>query len=250
VAEEQQDHAQRTRRCGAVIAELFARLDWPALGAAYCEGVAHDFFDEERRERLLEVGLQLADDLAGALPADGPRRSLYLGAAVAELVPILVERLVLEREVLWFTLPGPERDELERALRAVGSSFELDLPLPDPRALVEVPPRPCDHLWMVSVLTDPDAFPALHDELYERVGTPQATGLGDLAEERTRASALIDALLANAAPPCVLSTTDEELILLRPRTRQRGLIISESQVRHSSALMEDAIGLHRLVSLA
>jgi hypothetical protein len=204
-------------RLAAALGELEAELDWPALGACYCEGDASDFFDAARRAHLLDVGLALADDVAARLPARGPGRSLYVGAAVAELAPLLVERLVLGREVRWHLLPGPELDELARALSRVAERLGLVLPLPDPRPLESVAPVPCDHLWLVSVLTDPDAFPALHDELYERTGTPAATGRGDLAAERARGNALIDALLAHAAPGALLTTTEEELALVLPR---------------------------------
>src|SRR5688500_13153035 len=97
-----------TQRFGAVFAVLQAELDWRALGSAYCEGDASGFFDQELRARMLDTGLLWADDLASRLDAKGPRRSLYVGAAVAELAPILAEHLVLGREVRWFNLPGPE----------------------------------------------------------------------------------------------------------------------------------------------
>lgn len=206
-----------TERLAAAWAELEAELDWQRLGACYCEGDARDFFDDARRAQVLDTGLQLADDVAARLPPGGPGRSLYVGAAVAELAPLLVERLVLGRELRWHLLPGPELDELARALTRVGERLGLELPLPDPRPLASVAPVPCDHLWLVSVLTDPDAFPALHDELYDRAGTPAATGRGDLAAERPRAESLIEALLANAAPGALLTTTQEELTLLHPR---------------------------------
>jgi hypothetical protein len=201
-------------RLAAALGELENELDWVALGACYCEGDASDFFDDARRARLFDVGLALADDVAARLPARGPGRSLYVGAAVAELAPLLVERLVLGREVRWHLLPGPELDELARALARVAERQGLDLPLPDPRPLESVAPVPCDHLWLVSVLTDPDAFPALHDELYERTGTPQATGRGDLAAERARAARLIDALLAHAAQGALLTISEDELPLV------------------------------------
>jgi hypothetical protein len=203
-------------RFAAAWAELEAELDWAALGACYCEGDARGFFNDARRARLVDIGLALADDVAARLPARGPGRSLYVGAAVAELAPLLVERLVLGRELRWHLLPGPELDELARALARVAERQGADLPLPDPRPLESVEPVPCDHLWLVSVLTDPDAFPALHDELYERTGTPQATGRGDLATERSRSETLVAALLAHAAPGALLSTTTDELPVLRP----------------------------------
>ncbi|HVS18658.1 MAG TPA: hypothetical protein VMT18_08675 [Planctomycetota bacterium] len=206
-------------RLAAAWAELEAELDWERLGASYCEGDARTYFDAERRAHVLDTGLALADDVAARLPArpgtNGPARSLYVGAAVAELAPMLVERLVLAREVRWHLLPGPEFDELARALARVGERLGLHLPLPDPRPLETVAPTPCDHLWLVSVLTDPDAFPALHDALYERAGTPEATGRGDPTAEGARAAALVVALLAHAAPGALLTTTTDELPLLR-----------------------------------
>lgn len=202
-------------RLAAALGELEAELDWAALGACYCEGDARDYFDDARRARLFDVGLVLADDVAARLPARGPGRSLYVGAAAAELAPLLVERLVLGRELRWHLLPGPELDELARGLTRVSARLGLELPLPDQRPLESVAPLPCDHLWLVSVLTDPDAFPALHDELYERTGTPQATGRGDLAAERRRAQSLVAALFAHAAPEALITTTTDELPLLR-----------------------------------
>src|SRR5688500_16210314 len=100
------------RRFGAVFAALQAELDWRALGGAYCEGDASGFFDEQLRGRMLDTGLLWADDLASRLDPEGPRRSLYVGAAVAELAPILAEHLVLGREVRWLNLAGPETSEL------------------------------------------------------------------------------------------------------------------------------------------
>ena len=208
-------------RLAAAWAELEAELDWQRLGASYCEGDARTFFDAERRAHVLDTGLALADDVAARLSerseATAPARSLYVGAAVAELAPMLVERLVLAREVRWHLLPGPELDELARALARVGERLALDLPRPDPRPLADVAPVPCDHLWLVSVLTDPDAFPALHDVLYERAGTPAATGRGDPTTERARAEALVAALLAHAGAGALLTTTEEELALVLPR---------------------------------
>lgn len=229
-------------RFAAALGELEAELDWARLGASYCEGDARGYFDAQRRAHVLDVGLQLADDVAARLPTRGPGRSLYVGAALAELAPLLVERLVLGRELRWHLLPGPELDELARALTRAGERLGLDLPLPDPHPLERVVPVPCDHLWLVSVLTDPDAFPALHDELYERAGTPAATGRGDLAAERARAGSLVDALLAHAAPGAWLTTTEEELPLLL----QRSANPVHAESGRLSALVGDRIAHLRL----
>ena len=226
---------------GAAWCELERELDWQRLGASYCEGPAEDFFTQERRERLLEVGLALGSEVERALPDHGPQRSLYVGAAVAELAPILMEHVVLGRTVLWLNRPGDELDELVRAITAVGARLGLELPSPSTAELSELPLEPCDHLWLVSVLTDPDAFPALHDALYERAGTPLATGRGDLAAERTHAERLVVQLLERAAPSAVLTTTDEELEIVAPLAAARALDLALPARCQLSALAGDAV---------
>ncbi|MCC7011319.1 MAG: hypothetical protein IT454_02055 [Planctomycetes bacterium] len=208
--------ADALTRFGAALTGVMNALDWEQLGSVYCEGDAAEFFDAERRQSLIDTGLELADGIAGQLYGRSTERSLYVGAAVAELAPILAERLVLGREVTWLNLPGAERDELARALREVSAQLGIDLPAPSVAPLESVVPASCDHVWLVSVLTDPDTFPALHDELYERRGTEHATGRGNLVDERARATELAQAVLARAARSCLLSTTEEELDFMRP----------------------------------
>lgn len=230
---------------GAAWGELAAELDWERLGRSYCEGDGSTFFDESKVEGVLETGLVLVDELANALPPNGLGRSLYLGAAVAELPLILAERLVFGRAVLWLNLAGDEVEELTRALHAVGAKLGLDLPLPSTNALSTIAEGSCDHLWMASVLTDPDVFPALHDELYGRVGTKLATGRGELGEERARAELLARDLLARAAANGVLSTTDEELTLLRQLARDVGLELRVPREGVESAIVGDVVRLAR-----
>jgi hypothetical protein len=234
---------------GAAWGELVAELDWPRLGGAYCEGDGSTFFDAERVEAVLETGLVLVDDLVPSLPRGGSGRSLYFGAAVAELPLILAESLALGREVLWLNLAGDETDELTRSLRAVGTKLGLDLPLPSTHTLASIADESCDHLWMTSVLTDPDAFPALHDALYERVGTELATGRGDLAAERARADALVRELLSKVAPPAIFTTTDEELEVVRPLLADARLDIRVPRSETYSALVGDLVRFTRLARL-
>jgi hypothetical protein len=230
----------------AALIDLEGELDWDLLAACYCTGPAEGFFAHERRAEMLDIGLALASEVEASLPEPGSGRSLYVGAAVAELAPILMERIVLAREVVWINRPGPELGELARALALVAERMGLDLPAPTGAQLADVPLAPCDHVWLVSVLTDPESFPALHDALYERAGTPQATGRGELARERRGADELVDRLLDRAALPCAFTTTDEELEIVAPRAAARGLELALPERYLLSALARDPVRVCRL----
>ena len=219
---------------GAALVALDAELDWELLEGLYCWDDGAGFFAPEQREAAMEAGLQVAAALAerlADLPSAGPGRSLYVGAAVAELAPMLCEGLVMGREVLALNLPGAEADELNRALGVVG----VDL-----RVVHELPGVAFDHLWVVSVLTDPEAFPALHDELYRRSGEG-ATGRGDARVERARAEGLVRAWCTNLAAPGLVSTTDEELAFFEAECARRGSPLAVPDVARLSPIVGDAI---------
>jgi hypothetical protein len=226
-------------RFGEIYAQLDAELDWQLLGRCSCEGDGSEFFDDELRERILDTGLLVADDLAGKLPKRGPARSLYVGAAVAELAPMLVEQLVLGREVVWLNLDSAELRELDRALEAVSNRCAIELPRP--ASALQLAAASCDHVWIVSVLSDPEHFPALHDDLYGRAGSELATGRGDLREDRDRALALARHWLECCALPCILSSTDEELSLLAPLAASLGLALEVPERAQISAVVGDRI---------
>ena len=233
---------------GAAWCELVAELDWALLGRTYCEGDGSSFFDEALLEQVLDTGLDLVDGLAAALPRAGAARSVYVGAAVAELPLLLGEVLVMGREVHWLNLPGPEVVELRRGLQVVGAKLGVRLPQPETHNLTHVPDASCDHVWLASVLTDPDAFPALHDRLYERVGGALATGRGDAAADLARAEQLVREVLAKATRPALLSTTDEELELIVPIARTLGLQLSVPTTGTLSAIVGDTLRYVRVAS--
>lgn len=237
---------ERVQRFGAALTGVMNELDWVRLGHTYCEGDGSEFFDDERRQTIVDTGLEIADAIASQLVSRGPQRSLYVGAAVAELAPILAESLVLGREVIWLNLPGEEQEELTRALGVVSTSLGVKLPAPSTAAIETVASASCDHLWLVSVLTDPDVFPALHDELYERRGTDLATGRGDLSDDRRRADELGSALLKCAAKTCLLSTTEEEIEVLRPLFAPARVRVRPLSPGPLSALVADRIEFLRL----
>jgi hypothetical protein len=103
-------------------------------------------------------------------------------------------------------------------------------------------------VWLASVLTDPDAFPALHDRLYERVGGALATGRGDAAADLARAEQLVREVLAKATRPALLSTTDEELELIVPIARTLDLQLSVPTTGTLSAIVGDTLRYVRVAS--
>jgi hypothetical protein len=227
-------HQSGAEAFGAALTALDAELDWELLEGLYCWEGGEGFFSDEQREAMWDAGLQIAaglSDRLAELPAGGPRRSLYVGAAVAELVPMLVESLVLGREVCAVNLPGPEVDELNCALEAVGVELRFE---------AEAPREPVDHLWVVSVLTDPEAFPALHDELYQREGEA-ATGTGDLVSERARAAELVEGWCDGLARPALISTTDEEAGFFEAEAERRDRRFKVPRIGRLTAIVGDAL---------
>lgn len=230
---------------GATVSALDAELDWELLGRAACDGDGTSFFDDELREQIIETGLWFADDIATAL-GDVRGRSLYVGAEIAELPLILAEHLVMHRTVEWLNIDCPQTTEIVRALRIVSANLGVELPVPRVGEITDIERESCDHLWLVSVLTDPDAFPALHDVLYERTDGPLATGRGVLFDDRKRADALIEALLDRARFPCVLSTSAEELTLIEPLVARRGWTLEWEPGGRLSAVVGDRVRRGRL----
>lgn len=233
--------AGATDRFGRALASLYGAIDWRRIGEPYCTRGGGEFFGAEDREALLDAGLRLAADLGEALEslAGGVGRSLYVGAAVAELPVVLFESIVAGRRVEWTRLAGGETDELARALAQV--ERELDVALPRPRATAAVPSGPFDVLWFASVLTDPDVFPALHDELYGRAGTELAVGGGSPEAERERARGLVADGVGGLRPPALLVTSDEELPFFEEAARRRGLALAVPPAGRTSAIVGDVL---------
>ncbi len=198
----------------ALAATAWERIDWPLLEGLYCEDDGAGFFGPTERQGVLEAALAFAADLGQTLRAGGGSR--YVGAGVAELIPMLAEVMLLGRRVEVDTLPGPEPEELDRVLAGLEAEAGRSLPRFGG-------PRPSggrwDHLWLASVLTDPEAFPALHLELYQR-GRPSA---GALRSDTERAEALLGRSVAGLADGSFVTTSEEEFAFVNRALAARGL---------------------------
>ncbi|MEZ5979529.1 MAG: hypothetical protein R3F34_15120 [Planctomycetota bacterium] len=223
----------------SALGATFQALDWAALGASYCEGDATDFFGVERIEALRDAGLHFASDVGERLPAGG--RSTYVGAGVAELAPILLEHVALGRDVRVHTRDEVECALLDAALERAEQVCRFGLPRWTLAPIDE--DRRHDHLWLVSVLTDPVAFPALHDTLYERGRPSRATVL----RERGVAAELLDRAFAGLDVPGLVHTSGEELELVGEAAERRGLRLVVPDVGRLSPLVGDAVYACRCV---
>jgi len=250
---------QAINRFGASLGRMATELDWERLGKTYCWEGGEDFFGDEDQARLLDAGLAIATDLAAhlqSLPVSGPQRSLFVGVGLAELAPIAFEAIVLGRDVVARSLDGEEVHELNRAASLVSKAVcdelgpGIGLPQIEACALEEAAPSgPLDHLWFVSLISDPEAFPALHDELYGREEDEFATGRGDLAKDTTRAEALVEVAISRVVTPAILTTTDEELPFLERALERRGMTLSMSPSARLSPIVGDPLR-HGRIELA
>ena len=83
-----------TRRA---IKEIFSRLDYAQLGPIYCDEGGDEFW-AAKRGPCQRLGTKVATALKARLKPGGT--SLYVGAGVAEIPPLVMETLELDRRVV------------------------------------------------------------------------------------------------------------------------------------------------------
>jgi hypothetical protein len=194
---------RRPRRISRVtrqaIAATFARLDYRRLAGIYCyEG--GDAFWKAKREPCRRFGMRIGEALLKRLPAEG--RSLYVGAGVAELPPLLVESLELRRSVAPYNLRRSEVGTLNRACRG--------LPLRFYATDAAKATGTFDHLWMVSVLNDPERYPYVAALSYGRA-IPLTFDPRAFVEERRIVGGLVNRCLSKLRLPGAVTTSVEEV---------------------------------------
>lgn len=182
-----------------LITHIFDRLDYEKLGAIYCDEGGAAFW-KDRREPCRTSGVALAELLLNRLQAGG--RSLYVGAGVAELPMLLMEALELGRTFDAFNLRAGEVEVLNQACE--GLPFRIS------RSDAHSARGTFDHLWIVSVLNDPEQYPEVSALSYGRAN-PVTFDSTAFADQRTNVLALADACLRKLALPALVSTSVEEI---------------------------------------
>jgi hypothetical protein len=183
-----------------LLTEVYSRLDYDALGPVYCYEGGDEFW-RAKRGLCNRLGSQVAVVLRQKLERGG--RSLYVGAGVAELPALMMETVELGRTVQPHNLRRAEVAALNRACHSIPLTFyATDAASAKGRF---------DHLWMVSVLNDPERFPHL---------SPLSYGRGNLltldplrfAQERRIVRTLVARCMGKLMRPGLVTTTTEEVL--------------------------------------
>jgi hypothetical protein len=189
--------APATRR---LVTEIYDRLDYGALGPVYCYEGGDEFW-RAKRGPCNRLGSRVAVVLRRKLGWGG--RSLYIGAGVAELPPLVMEMMELGRTVEPYNLRRDEVAALNRACHSIPLTFHA--------ADAANAKGRFNHLWMASVLNDPERFPHLSPLSYGR-GNPLILDPLKFAKERRTVRALVARCMGKLARPGLVTTTTEEVL--------------------------------------
>ena len=211
------------------IASVFERQDYAALGAIYCYDGGEEFW-REKRGPCQRLGIKLAEVLLGRLRPDG--RSLYVGAGVAEIPMLAMETMDLGREVAAYNLREEEVTLLNQACKPFPFRFRSG----DARMAT----GRFDHLWIVSVLNDPERFPHLSALSYGQTH-PVAFDTVAFAREREDVSALAAGCLEKLEIPGLVTTSVEEIPWILDWCTKRELPCVVEEEDYPTAIVEDPV---------
>jgi len=218
----------------AAIAAIFRRLDYRTLGRIYCDE-GGDAFWHAKQGPCRRLGIKLAEALRARLPARG--HSLYVGAGVAELPVLAMETLELGRTVTACNLRADEVAVLNRACEG----FPFRLLHQDAGEVQGI----FDHVWMVSVLNDPERFPTLSDLSYGRAN-PVLFDVAAFTKERDVVVALVDRCLRKLRPPGLVTTSVEEINWITDWCLKRNVSCMVEPRSHPTAVVEDPVRFIRV----
>lgn len=218
--------APATRR---LVAEVYDQLDYDTLGPVYCYEGGDEFW-RAKRSPCNRLGSRVAILLKKKLKRNG--RSLYVGAGVAELPPLIMETVELGRTVEPYNLRRAEVTALNRACRSIPLTFHaIDAAKAKGRF---------DHLWMVSVLNDPERFPNLSPLSYGQ-GNPLTLDPVQFDKERRIVRALVARCMGKLARPGLVTTTTEEVIWIAEWCHQYRVPYRVGKRYYPTALVGDPI---------
>jgi hypothetical protein len=181
------------------------------------------------------LGTKLANALLPHLAPNGT--SLYVGAGVAEIPPIVMETLDLARRVVACNLRKQEVAVLNRACAGLPIRFQH-------QDAGSVKDR-VDHVWLVSVLNDPERFPELSTLSYGRANPVTFDARKFMPQQRAVAR-LVDRCLGRLAMPGLVTTTVEEAVWVAEWCHQKKIRYRIDRRTFASPTVGDPICLVRI----
>ena len=223
-----------SRKTLEAITQVFDRLDYRSLGEIYCDEGGEAFW-EERRGPAQQLGIEYGKILVNRLRRNG--RSLYVGAGVSEIPALLIEILELGRQVVAFNLRPREVSLLNEASSGLGLTF-----------LAEDARTACgtfDHLWIVSVLNDPECFPEA-GALSSGRANPVTFDPDAFAAERKSIAALVAGCLKKLRHPGLVTTSVEEVPWITDWCEQKQISCTIEDEDYLTAIVGDPICIVRI----
>jgi hypothetical protein len=218
-----------SRRTKAAITAIFDQLDYPILGRVYCYEGGDEFW-QAKRIPCKRLGIKVAEALLTRLPQGG--RSLYVGAGVAELPPLLAEVLDRARRVEPYNLRRREVGPLNRVCQSLPVRF-----VARDAASAE---GTFDHLWMVSVLNDPERFPHLSPLSYGNANPVTFDPMKFLGERRI-VQAIVNRCMPKLRLPGYVTTSTEEVVWIAEWCHRRRISYLVQRDQYRTALVGDPI---------
>jgi hypothetical protein len=219
-----------SRKTKTALAAMFAGLDYGTLGRVYCYEGGDEFW-KAKRTPCQRLGLAVGQALLQLLPQGG--RSLYIGAGVAELPPLVVELCDRQRQVEPYNLRRSEVVALNRACK------------PWPRLRyrardASLATGSFDHVWMVSVLNDPERFPHLSPLSYGNAD-PVTFDPSKFRQERRIVQGLVNRCMPKLQLPGLVTTTTEEVVWIAEWCHRHRVPYIVEREQYATALVGDPI---------
>ncbi len=218
----------------ALIREIFGRLDYKTLSSIYCYEGGEEFW-RVKRKTCQQLGIKLAEALLCRLKPGG--RSLYVGAGVAELPSLVAELVELRRVVEPYNLRRDEVAVLNQSFCGLRVKFRK-CDASSARGMF-------DHLWIVSVLNDPERFPHLAPLSYGEAN-PVTFNPVRFEHERRIVQGIVNGCMPKLALPGLVTTSMEEVVWIAEWCHRHRIPYRTDGNEYPTALVGDPICFIRI----